>query len=325
MADIDDTAPQGGGAEDAQPSEGMTLEQAMEAAWDETSKGGEGEEGTGSDAPEDDGGGAPKDTPAPKDGDGAPGSDADKGTPEPLKAPEQWDAAAKDLFAKQPREAQQWMLDRHAAMEGDYTRKSQDAAPYRDTAQRWSEYVARTGQRPEELVDGLLRVDQVLRHGSNEQATRVLESLAQDRGFKLVKDGEPSAGKDDPLGEEIRRHQAPVMDAIKQLRESITAREAADERAGAERARAEVAAFQEEKDAEGNLKHPHFEEVRATMAQLAQTERLSGRPGRHTRRCMTKRAGWCRACVRGWSRRSRCRTRTRSSSVPSSSARLARQ
>ncbi len=45
-----------------------------------------------------------------------------------LEAPEHWAAADRELFNNQPKESQEWLLGRHKAMEGDYTRKSQDFA-----------------------------------------------------------------------------------------------------------------------------------------------------------------------------------------------------
>jgi len=53
----------------------------------------------------------------------------DGDTPElPLEAPEHWAAGDRELFNNQPREAQEFILERHKSMEGDYTRKSQETA-----------------------------------------------------------------------------------------------------------------------------------------------------------------------------------------------------
>ena len=282
MADVDDAVMPEAAGDDAQPSsDSMTIEQALDAAWEQLAQ----PDGATPDKPADKPADAAPDKPADAAPDKAEEAAPDKPaepSEEALKAPEQWDAASKESFAKQPKEVQQWMLDRHAAMEGDYTRKAQDVAPYRETATRWQDYITRTGQRPDALINDLLQVDQVLRHGTDAQAAQVLKNLARDRGYELVRAGEGGSGAggegDDPLGEEIRRHQAPMLDEVRQLREQIAAREAEQKRVVADRAHAEVVAFEAEKDAEGNLKHPHFAEVRETMAQLAQTERLSGRP-----------------------------------------------
>ena len=49
-----------------------------------------------------------------------------------LEAPSNWSQEDKELFSSQPKEVQQYLLNRHKAMEGDYTRKMQEIAPLRE-------------------------------------------------------------------------------------------------------------------------------------------------------------------------------------------------
>jgi len=53
-------------------------------------------------------------------------------TPEPIPAPEHWSDADKATFNALPRDGQDFIIARHKAMEGDYTRKSQGIAQERE-------------------------------------------------------------------------------------------------------------------------------------------------------------------------------------------------
>jgi hypothetical protein len=48
-----------------------------------------------------------------------------------IEAPQHWPQQDRELFAQQNPQTQQWLLQRHRAMEGDYTRKQQEIAEHR--------------------------------------------------------------------------------------------------------------------------------------------------------------------------------------------------
>ena len=57
--------------------------------------------------------------------------------PEPgYEAPQHWSPEHRELFSRQPRDAQGFILERHKAMEGDYTRRAQEVAEQRRQHER---------------------------------------------------------------------------------------------------------------------------------------------------------------------------------------------
>ena len=68
-----------------------------------------------------------------------------------LEAPTNWPEADRAMFAKQPREAKAYLLDRDRQLNAAFTRKMQDAAPYRALADEWRDYFDHIGKNPVEV------------------------------------------------------------------------------------------------------------------------------------------------------------------------------
>ena len=59
------------------------------------------------------------------------GGEQQQAQPQAVEAPQHWSQQDREFFTRQTPEAQQWLLQRHRSMEGDYTRKQQEAAEWR--------------------------------------------------------------------------------------------------------------------------------------------------------------------------------------------------
>lgn len=194
---------------------------------------------------------------------------------QPLEAPSRWSDADKANFAKWPKDVQLAVLERHKAMEADYTRKTQEIAetrktfePINQTLSKWNGYLQQINLRPEQALDQLLTVEHNLRNGTPDQKAQALAYLAELYQAQLPtqNSGDPNAPQapNDPRVTQLSRQ---LADITRQLSD-FKSQAALNER---QRAEAEFNALAQTKDATGQPKYPHFEKVRQSMIQLVAT------------------------------------------------------
>jgi hypothetical protein len=187
-----------------------------------------------------------------------------------VEAPQHWAAADKERFAKLPPDGQQFLLDRHKAMEGDYTRRMQEIAPLRKTAEQWTPYLAQIGATPEQAFQALIGAEYTLRNGTPDQKQAALRQLAQDYQIPLTQAAQQPAADE---------YVDPQVAALNQKLAQLEAWKNSSEQAEQQRQRqqmeqrqseltATISAFATEKTEAGAPAHPHYEAVRATMAAL---------------------------------------------------------
>ena len=102
-----------------------------------------------------------------------------------LEAPTHWPSDDRELFTKQPKDVQQWMMGRIKHQDADYTRKTQEIAPLRNVIQKWNGYLTQTGQAPDYAFDLLMSAEQRLRSGTAQDKVAVLQALAADYNIPL--------------------------------------------------------------------------------------------------------------------------------------------
>jgi hypothetical protein len=186
-----------------------------------------------------------------------------------VEAPQHWAAQDRELFGKLPPDGQKFLLDRHKAMEGDYTRRMQEIAPLRKATEHWTPYLQQIGATPEQAFQALLGMEHTLRTGSPEQKQQALQRLAADYEITLGQTAQPPEDQ----------YQDPAVVALNQKLAQLeawkTSREQAEQqyqRQQQERQQSElqsaITTFETEKTDTGTPAHPHFEEVKATMAAL---------------------------------------------------------
>lgn len=201
-----------------------------------------------------------------------------------------WSKELKAEFSGLPPAAQKIVLDRQKSMEADYTRKTQEIsalkrdyepvdklfAPYRDQMKT-------TGQTPHSLIEGWANVEKALMNG---KGVDVIRGIIQ--GYKLNPQDIVAAlngANQRPANTQVQPQQAfqlpPEIQAKLQKIDQFESRFAADDQA---RQNAEIAKvsqciedFKSAKDAQGNATHPHFDEIEADMAALAQMAKMAGK------------------------------------------------
>lgn len=195
---------------------------------------------------------------------------------EALSAPENWAEEDRNTFkaltdlGDQGRAAQEFLLNRHKAMEGDYTRKNQERAeamreyePIRQLFEPYVDVLASQGLTPAAKIQQWAQIEQSL--ASNPLET--LQWLAQQNNVDL---GNMEIQEQSPELTGLRKE-------LNDLRNSIAQRERADREARLGAVNAQIEEFSEMKTEAGELAHPYFADVMDEIIALAQAERQAGR------------------------------------------------
>lgn len=226
--------------------------------------------------------------------------------------PAHWSQADKDKFKAQSPESQAFILDRFKAMEGDYTRKTQEIAhlkkeygPVHEMFAPHADAMRSKGFTPRSLIEAWANVEQKLAAGPD-SAIEVIKGLVGGYNIPVAKiaaalgvAAPPAAGQQQdgqqPTGVENGQQVAlpPAVAAeLQALREqvgqfgqkfqTIEQREAAAaharEIAAGEAVQNQVNEFKSAQDGKGSLLHPHFDEVESLMTSLAQAALASKQP-----------------------------------------------
>lgn len=198
---------------------------------------------------------------------------------QPIEPPSRWSEAEKATFAKWPRDVQEAVAERHKAMEGDYTRKTQELAETRKSIEPLLETVTRANpvfqsmqMAPHEFMAQSLNVVNALRNGSAGQRGEAIAYLVNhhrippEAVLQALGVPTPQAGPDG---------QMTVDPTILQLRQQVTGLERSLQQMGQQeqlrqrqQAEAEFNAIGQAKDEKGTAKFPHFERVRQSMIRL---------------------------------------------------------
>ena len=206
---------------------------------------------------------------------------------DPLDAPEHWALEHQEMFRKLDPAAQSFLLDRGKEMEAAHTKRSQEIAPLRTTAERWQPYLDQIQATPDRMFDSVMNLEYQLRTGTNGQKISVLQQLAQSYGVDL---GEPANGNGQkaPTAEEdpfnvhgtIRQYLEPLQQQIQQVSGGFQQQNQAQQQQAVTGAQQRIDAFRDEAGADGKAAHPYFQEVLADMNQLAvaQTQAQPGQP-----------------------------------------------
>ena len=198
----------------------------------------------------------------------------------PLDAPHHWAVEHQEMFRGLDPKAQSFLMDRSKDMEGDYTRKTQEIAPLRTAAEKWTPYLSQMQADPATTFDSLMQYEYGLRTGTNEQKIPNLLGLARDYSVNMAQNGngEPPSAEEDPFGihEKIQAAVNPVMQQVQQLNGSFQQQQGYSQQASQTAAQKNIDEFRDRKGADGKPAHPYFAEVFDEMLAMAQTKQAAG-------------------------------------------------
>ncbi len=178
-----------------------------------------------------------------------------------LEAPIHWAVNDRELFNKQPPDAQEWLLERHRSMEGDYTKKSQNIAAtqrqfdaIQDALSPYEAEFSQAGLDHAGAVRKLAAVHQALKTDGKS----AIMNLANTYGIDLNEADQEYA---DPA---LRQTQS-QLSAIEQR---IARQEQAAQQEQQNALLDSIKTFETEKDDTGKLRHPHFKVLQDDITAL---------------------------------------------------------
>jgi hypothetical protein len=192
-------------------------------------------------------------------------------------APQHWAAADKELFAKLPPDGQKFLVERHKAMEGDYTRRMQEIAPLRKAAEQWTPYLQQMNATPEQAFNHLLQAEYQLRTGTPEQKQALFQQWARDYDIPLGQTAQQPAEDQyiDPQVAALKQELAEIKAWRSSRDQAETHHRQQQEQQQLQTLRSTIDSFETEKTEAGAPAHPHFQAVRDTMAVLMSSHQAS--------------------------------------------------
>lgn len=190
---------------------------------------------------------------------------------EAIEPPQHWSEADKETFRNVPKEAQEFLLNRHKAMEADYTRKTQELADVRKSYEAIDQVMAPFQGQMQEL--GISQPEVIQRWAAaenylNTNPAEAIQWLAQSYGVDLG--NMPEQSQADPAVQKLQQE-------LHELRQSVTQREQTEAQQRTSSMLDQIRTFADEKDEAGNAAHPYFEDVMDDMLTLARAEAVAGR------------------------------------------------
>ena len=191
----------------------------------------------------------------------------------PLEAPKNWSEDVRSKFKDLPRDAQEYMLKRDKEMTADYTRKTQEVAQQRKSFESLDkviapmrQQIAASGVGEAEYISRLLNADMALRNNPK----MALKQLAQGYGIDLLSIEETVDWNDsDPQITQLQQQNQAILAELNQFKKQNL-------QSARQQTENQISAFAESKDEKGNLKYPHFEQVRVKMGNLIDAGEAKG-------------------------------------------------
>ena len=191
----------------------------------------------------------------------------------PLEAPKNWSEDVRSKFKDLPRDAQEYMLKRDKEMTADYTRKTQEVAQQRKSFESLDkviapmrQQIAASGVGEAEYISRLLNADMALRNNPK----MALKQLAQGYGIDLSSIEENVDWNDsDPQITQLQQQNQAILAELNQFKKQNL-------QSARQQTENQISAFAESKDEKGNLKYPHFEQVRVKMGNLIDAGEAKG-------------------------------------------------
>ena len=186
---------------------------------------------------------------------------------EAISAPKHWPKEEQEIFNAWDANVQHQVMDRYKAMEGDYTKKTQALAKYKKRNESLDEIYGpfrddfqRAGMDEVAATRQLLAAHKYLR----EDPQQALKWLAQSYGVDLKAVNDDTAIEDEYADPQMKA----MQQQIAQLQGTIQNQQLQAQNIQKQEVQSLIDNFQAAKDADGNLKHPHFETVQNQMSGL---------------------------------------------------------
>jgi hypothetical protein len=191
----------------------------------------------------------------------------------PLQAPKNWSEEVRSKFTELPREAQEYMLKRDKEMTADYTRKTQEVAEQRKSYESLDKVIApmrqqisASGISESEYISRLLNADLALRNNPK----MAIKQLAQGYGIDLSSyDSDSVELETDSQISQLQQQNQAILAELNQFKQQNL-------QSARQQTENQITNFAEAKDDNGNLKYPHFSQLRVKMGNLIDAGEAKG-------------------------------------------------
>ena len=191
-------------------------------------------------------------------------------TEEPTsEVPDAWSAEQKERFENLDPDAKAFALELAKPQE----ELPADAKPVFDAIERSKSYLDQLGVSPDEAFSNLIETDRQLRTAAPDVKKALAKQLLADYGIELDQP-QPQA---QPQGQEQQDEALFVDPKVQQLETQVSSLQQTFEQQKIAEAQAQINAFDNAKDDNGNLLHPHAKTAWPQMEIIIQSERAQGR------------------------------------------------
>ena len=191
----------------------------------------------------------------------------------PLEAPKNWSEEVRSKFKDLPRDAQEYMLKRDKEMTADYTRKTQEVAQQRKSFESLDKVIAPMRQQisasgigEAEYISRLLNADMALRNNPK----MAIKQLAQGYGIDLSSIEETGDwNESEPQIAQLQQQNQAILAELNQFKQQNL-------QSARQQTENQISTFAQSTDTKGNLKYPHFEQLRVKMGNLIDAGEAKG-------------------------------------------------
>jgi hypothetical protein len=177
-----------------------------------------------------------------------------------------WSEEDKKIFRSMDDSGRKFLLKRHNELEKDYTRKRQAdsealklAESYKQLIEPHKEYFRNLGMEPAQALNMLANAERKLRFGTAQEKLDTFNYLA--RNYDVLRD---AAGTQQQIDPNLK----PIFDEISQTKAELARIKQERQQTENDYLNHVIQEFKTAKDKNGNLKYPHFEDVRSDMGDL---------------------------------------------------------
>lgn len=173
--------------------------------------------------------------------------------------PEEWREKLETLESD---DARQLLIDQYKKFQADYTRKTQDVAEVKKALEPISEELSLRGMSEGQYVRQLTAMDRYLTQNPVDGLQKIMQH------YGVSPEHLAGSGEDDDLSDpEVSQ----LKSKIQELEGKLQQRDQQQEQASQQQIQQQVQEFANERDEQGNLKRPHFEQLKTAMGGLLQS------------------------------------------------------
>jgi len=216
---------------------------------------------------------------APTKTDGEAGDGAQEAELGPLEPPANWSADDQEVFRGCNEEVQKWVQGFAERQIEPLQKQVEATQPVAKVLQTYDSYLKQLGQPADRVLEGLLQTEYLLRTGTPQQKAQALNRIIQDYGVQTEAPAAPAL-PEEVAGDPVAQAFHPVLNQVMERLDHLNNRFENNQQQAAtyqqQSAAAALETFQNQKDDKGNLLHPYYGEVLATMEALANQANATG-------------------------------------------------